>query len=263
MEYSADDDLQADIEIQNSSCLYFIQFLPADLPFRPQRQGAMSGGIHAVLFLGRHDAPLAASAFNEVNDVLWDFLDGFTVLAWLCSCKTARTGHWWVSRARRAKKMFQEVQDYLDSGKVVLPGFGLAVGRADKVKVRLLPLNPAREIELDGSPGSRNWELHRQFCDDNPRLSHFNYTWLIATTRAEQDPWWHQFDNRDGQGTGEALLAVHEGVLRLVMDTARYAPWDILTCPDGYIRGFAPPALMFLGVAYGNFSCALQAVLED
>lgn len=68
MEYSADDDLQADIEIQNSSCLYFIQFLPADLPFRPQRQGAMSGGIHAVLFLGRHDAPLAASAFNEVNE---------------------------------------------------------------------------------------------------------------------------------------------------------------------------------------------------
>ena len=86
-----------------------------------------------------------------------------------------------------------------------------------KVKVRLLPLNPAREADSDGNPGSRNWELHRQFCEENPRLSHFNYRWLVATTRARQGPRWHQFNLRDGQDAGEELPAVHGEVLRMVI----------------------------------------------
>ena len=60
------------------------------------------------------------AGFEPCTDVLWDFLDGFTVLA----CKNARSGDWWLSRAQRAKKAFQEIQGYLESGKVVLPGFG-------------------------------------------------------------------------------------------------------------------------------------------
>ncbi len=222
----------------------------------------MSVGSHAIVVVSRHDdAPLAASVFNEVNDVLWDFLDGFTVLAWLRSCKTARSGDWWMSRAQRAKKMFQEVQAYLDSGKAVLPGFDL---NRDRVKARLLPLNPARAPEVDGGPGGHNWELHRRFYEENPRLSHCNYKWLVNTTVAKQNPRWHQLKPRDVQGAGEELLAGHEEVLRIVdLDSALYAPWDILTCPHGYIQGFGPPALVFLGLAYGNFFCALQATLEN
>lgn len=53
---------------------------------------------------------------------MWNFLDGYTSLAWLRTSRPARKNEGWLAKVRKAKESFKEVGDYLQSGKLILLG---------------------------------------------------------------------------------------------------------------------------------------------
>ena len=191
---------------------------------------------------------LIETAAEAVCHGVWHFLDGFSLLTWLATCKTVRSSPGSLEKARDAKRLFEEVDRYLKSGKILLPG--MSIVDSVPVEISLLPLNPLK-------PDSRNWNAFTEFLQRNPMLS----KWLFAELTCLCDPWWDQFGIKD-HVEGEDWPPFHEEVLRIVhLHRAAYSPPLHLTCSCG--RGCPQrqlgAALFYMGVAFGDFHCAILA----
>ena len=116
------------------------------------------------------------NALEVLFGAAWGFLDGYSVVAWLATCKTVRyCSSGWLEKSREAKRKFQEVRDYVCSGRVLLPGFDDEAN----MHISLLPLNPAKSFK------SHNWGIYERFCRDNPFLNE----WCFAKLTSSYEPW--------------------------------------------------------------------------
>ena len=191
---------------------------------------------------------LPEAAVETVCHGAWHFLDGYSFLAWLATCKTVRCSPGSLQKAREAKHKFQEVDSYLKSGKILLPG--LSKRRSVHVEVSFLPLNPSKS-------NSPNWNIFGEFCQSNPMLSPM----LFAELTYLCHPWWCQFEIKD-HVEGEDWPPAHEEVLRIVhLQRASYAPSLHFWCSCGRCsqQRHLGAALFYMGVAFGNFHCAILA----
>jgi len=99
------------------------------------------------------------TALELLSGAAWGFLDGYSLLAWLATCKTMRyCSSGWLEECREAKRKFQQVHDYVCSGQVLLPGFDDDA----MVQISLLPLNPAKAFK------SYNWASTSAFAVTTP-----------------------------------------------------------------------------------------------
>ncbi len=191
---------------------------------------------------------LPEAAVEVICHGAWRFLDGYSFLEWLTTCKTVRYSPGSLEKARDAKQMFQEVDRYLKSGKILLPG--MSRRRSVRVEISLLPLNPTRT-------DSQNWNTFEEFLQGNPRLSPMLFEELTYLCY----PWWCQFEIKD-HVEGEDWPPVHEEVLRIVhLQLAAYAPSLHFMCLCGRCsqQRHLGAALFYTGLAFGNFHCAILA----
>lgn len=191
---------------------------------------------------------LPEAAAEAICHGVWPFLDGYSFLAWLETCKTVRYWPGPLKKAQEAKQMFQEVDRYLKSGRLLLPGMSKP-DSVQEVKISLLPLNP---LKLD----SPNWNIFGEFCQNNPMLSKV----LFAELTAMCHPWWNQFEIKD-HVEGADWPPCHVEVLRMVdLNRAAYAPSLYIVCSCGRCQERRlGAALFYMGVAFGNFHCAILA----
>ena len=195
-----------------------------------------------------YNMALPEAAVEAICHGAWHFLDGYSFLAWLATCKTVRSSPGSLEKARDAKRMFQEVDRYLKSGKILLPG--MSRRRSVRVEISLLPLNPWR-------PDSRNWNTFEEFCQGKPMLSEI----LFAELTYLCHPWWCQFEIKD-HVEGEDWPPFHEELLRIVdRQRAAYAPSLHIMCSCGRCsqQRRLGAALFYTGWAFGNFRCAILA----
>ena len=190
------------------------------------------------------------TALEVLFGAAWGFLDGYSVVAWLATCKTARyCSSGWLEKSREAKRKFQEVRDYVCSGRVLLPGFDDEAN----MHISLLPLNPAKSFK------SHNWGIFERFCRDNPFLNE----WCFAKLTSSYEPWWHQIRIKD-HTDGAEWPPFHEELLCLVhLNHNAYAPslclaWYCQHCDDLHEHEYNT-ALFYKGVAFGEFYCVLMA----
>ena len=151
------------------------------------------------------------TALEVLSGAAWGFLDGYSVVAWLATCKTMRyCSSGWLEKSHEAKRKFEEVRDYLCSGQVLLPGFDDDA----KMHIRLLHLNPPQSFQ------SHNWGIYERFCRDNPFLNEWSFAKLVSL----YEQWWHQIRIKNHiEGAGRPPF--HEELLRLVrLDHNAYAP---------------------------------------
>ena len=191
---------------------------------------------------------LPEAAVEAICHGAWLFLDGYSFLAWLATCKTVRYSPGFLKKAQEAKQMFQEVDRYLKSGKLLLPG--MSTLDSIRVEISLLPLNP---LKLD----SPNWNTFEEFCQGNPMLSQA----LFAELTDQCHPWWNQFEIK-GHVEGADWPPFHVEVLRIVdLNRAAYAPSLHIMCSCGRCsqQRHLGAALFYMGVAFGNFHCAILA----
>ena len=197
-------------------------------------------------------AQLVEAALPVVCQGLPDFLDGYSALAAMQTCKAARPGLA-VAHMRRAKEKFERVRSYLTAGNALPPTFC----DGDGIEFTLLPLNPSRN-NLRTSPNAQHIE---SFERASPGLSRLNYDLaLLACGFESGGPFWKTWNIRGKPSlTVYDLPPEHVELMCILHPAAYYAPERVQVAPGerGPLFLITPPRLVYFGVAFGNFWCVL------
>ena len=196
---------------------------------------------------------LMEAALPIVCQAALDLLDGYSTLAALQTCRLARVDAA-IQHMRRAKHKFASVEAYLRSGQVLPPTFT----DDDEVLFTLLPLRP--------DPSDRCSPNKRRLLDferDNPALSLESYCCALIAAGLAEEPFWKSLRIR-----GKPILNItdlsedHEELLRVLDPRGYYAPQQARVTADhlGLLLVVRPPRMVYFGVAFGNFWCALLVI---